>query len=630
MVIRDRLCKPASGNASAERNTHGLPAGFPKGTNRTCLGLLFLHLAESRGLEPAGQLRQFAEGPGRPGDVHTLLARAAHRYRSSLLAPSEDDGCRGFLTWLSSPQAAGLSVTALGQFYEQMLGRTASRKAAGVYYTPEAIVRVIVRATLGRQLARETTDVTVLDPACGSGAFLLAAFDGLARWYRTRTALAPEAIRERILSEHLHGADLDPLAVEVARLSLLLKAAEIGAPAVPRLADNIRCGDALLGIDWEAAFPTLMRRGGFSIVLGNPPWGQKEIDADPCRKRSLARCFPSSAGIHDLFRPFVELGVRLTAPGGRFGMVLPDIILLKDYPLTRRYLLDQLALERIDWWGRAFASAMIDTVSIVGRKTPAPTGHRVAVLIHDRTPQSHAIPQADFRANPRHVFNLHLTPARRRVLDRLADCPRLGDYFEIHEGVHSGNMRAELFVSEMVDASCRPLLFGRDEIAPYRLCWKGRYLRRAALPARKTRERYANLGRPEWHERRKLLVRRTGDFLLAAVDDQGRYASNNFFLVFPSWPCPLDLDGLCALLNSRWMTWYFRAIEPRQGRAFAELKVKHLRVLPLPRQIREPDTCRELNGLGVRRRDDESVDETVEARVRHFYGIEATEELDAL
>jgi hypothetical protein len=178
----------------------------------------------------------------------------------------------------------------------------------------------------------------------------------------------------------------------------------------------------------------------------------------------------------------------------------------------------------------------------------------------------------------------------------------LGDYFEVHEGVHSGNIRAELFVETAVDDTCRPLLFGRGEIAPYFLGWEGKYLRLGAMPARKTRERYANIGQREWHEREKILVRRTGDYVLAAVDDKGRYASNNFFLVFPSQECCLDLHGLCALLNSGFMTWYFRTIEPRRGRVFAELKIKHLTDFPLPPQTLTRNGCASLNQLGARRR----------------------------
>jgi len=304
--------------------------------------------------------------------------------------------------------------------------------------------------------------------------------------------------------------------------------------------------------------------------------------------------------------------------------VLPDVVLLKDYPPTRRLLLDELTLERIDWWGRAFAGATIDTATLIGRREPAPPGHRVAVAVHDAPPLAHAIPQADFRANPRLVFNLHLTPPRRRLLERLEGCPRLGDFYEVHEGVHSGNLRAELFVPTAVDASCRELLFGRDEIAPYRLDWQGRFVRLAALPRRKTPACYANLGRPEWYERDKLLVRRTGDRILAAVDRQRRFASNNFFLVFPRREMALDLDGLCALLNSRFMTGYFRTVEPRRGRAFAELKIKHLCRFPLP-QLEQAGSCQALNELGRQRCLGRERDAAIDALVQELFGLSADE-----
>ncbi len=217
------------------------------------------------------------------------------------------------------------------------------------------------------------------------------------------------------------------------------------------------------------------------------------------------------------------------------------------------------------------------------------------------SPIAHEIPQADFHRNPRYTFNLFLTPERRRILEALEECPKLRDYFEIHEGVHSGNIRSELFVDEELDESCHPLIFGRDEIAPYRLRWGGKFARLSAVPLKKTKQRYANAGRPEWYEQPKILVRRTGDYVLAAVDENGFYASNNMFLVFPKGGCRLSLHGLCALLNSRAMTWLFRAIEPRKGRVFAELKIKHLGHFPLPKCAFDLDFSPRLNDLGRQR-----------------------------
>jgi hypothetical protein len=183
----------------------------------------------------------------------------------------------------------------------------------------------------------------------------------------------------------------------------------------------------------------------------------------------------------------------------------------------------------------------------------------------------------------------------------LEELPKLGDFAEIHEGVHSGNIRAELFVNTRLDDTCEELIFGRDEIAPYSIQWHGKFIRLGALPDRRSPDRYANAGSPEWHHREKLLVRRTGDHVLAAVDTGRRYASNNFFVVFPRRPGLPSLECLCALLNSRVVTAYFRAIEPRQGRVFSELKIKHLRSFPLPRILCDAGADSELLALATQR-----------------------------
>ena len=535
----------------------------------------------------------------------------------------------------------------------------AARRAAGVYYTPRPLVDSVVARTLGPLLEGETPAglrLHVVDPSCGRGAFLLGAYEFLLGWYLRRyIAEGPEAHacgpspalarrpqgwrltraeRERILLRHIFGVDTDSDALAAAKAALV---AGVGEPS--QLDRNLVHGDALLapsfragGLDWPDAFPQVFSGGGFEAVVGNPPWGQKGVALakDAAAVRHLRERFPSSAGIFDLFRPFVELSVRILRPGGRLGLVLPDIVLLKNYEPTRRLLLDQTTLVAIEWWGMRFEGAVIDAATVVATKSsPAPAGHKVYVEVHDpRRRIAQEVGQEEFRRNPRCAFNLFLTPRDRRLLDRLATFPKLGDFFEVHEGVHSGNMRDELFVDAPLDDTCRPLLFGRDEITPYGLRWRGRHvrlgaaLRTGAGPG--SPRRYANVGRREWHEQPKVLVRRTGDRVIAAVDTLGRYASNNFFLVLPRGSgdgCGLTLDGLCALLNSAFLTGHFRMVEPRRGRAFAELKIKHLSAFPVPTRR---DRCQELNRMGALRRDGcndiEALDEEIDVLVRGMLG----------
>ncbi len=659
--------------------------------------IIFLRMCEDRGVESYGQLLALQNGAAVYGRLKELFRKADDRYNSGLFhfhkekdraeAPDEltpqlyiDDLVlksifRGLYYPDSPYEFSVLPVEILGHVYEQFLGKvirlTAAhqakveekpevKKAGGVYYTPSYIVDYIVQNTVGRLLEgktpKEAARLTVLDPACGSGSFLVGAYRRLLEWHlKQYEEDGPEkhtkevfqaaggawrlttAEKKRILLNNIYGVDIDPQAVEVTKLSLLLVVLEgesqetietqrkrYNERALPDLAGNVKCGNSLIGpdfyegeqtalldeeeryrinvFDWDAAFPKVVKAGGFDAVIGNPPWGQKEVADQHGIKEYIWSRYASTKGIYDLFRPFVEKGVELTRPGAFFGMVLPDIILLKDYVETRKLLLERLSILAIDWWGMAFADAVIDAATIVGAKTPPQDGHMVKTTVHDpETPVVQEIRQADFCSNPRLVFNLHMTPEKRAVLQGLERRPRLGDYFEVHEGVHSGNIRAELFVDSRLDESCRPMLFGRDEIQPYLLRWNGKYIRLDAVPRRKTKERYANAGNPDWYAVDKVLVRRTGDYVLAAVDRERRYASNNFFIVFPKRGCDLPMDGLCALLNSAFMTWYFRTIEPRQGRVFAELKIKHLVVFPLPAAILEPLGCQTVNQLGAQR-----------------------------
>jgi hypothetical protein len=666
--------------------------------------VIFLRICEDRGIERYGQLLSLLNGSDVYRRLVALFRQADDRYNSGLFhflpekdrpeSPDEltpdlivdDKPLKDILRSLYYPESpyefSVLPAEILGRVHEQFLGKVITltaghharvedkpevKKAGGVFYTPAHIVDYVVKQTVGRLLEGRTVTfyktkppkldrpLRVLDPACGSGSFLLGAYQLLLDWHRAHYEQHdPEAWaaakfppiyqagvrgwqltpteRTRILLDHIFGVDIDPRAMEVTKLSLLLRVLEDEENlvpfhherALPRLTGNVKCGNSLIGpdfyqgrqrtafdegerfrinaFDWHAQFPEVFQDGGVDAVIGNPPWGQKGIHPDSTIQGYLREKYVSLAGILDIFRPFVEQSIRLLTPGGLFGMVLPDVVLLKDYPDTRLFMLKNLALNDIRWWGTAFANAVIDAVTIVARKDRAPDGQLVEVRIEDRDrPLQHNIPQSDFLANPRYTFNLYLTRPKRAILESLGSLPKLGDFFEIHEGVHSGNMRAELFVPSALDNTCRPLYFGREEIVPYGLRWKGRYVRLGAIPKRRDGRTYAHVGRREWHERPKVLVRRTGDHVRAAADEEGHYASNNFFLVLPRRRCSLDLHGLCALLNSRFMTWYFRCIEPRQGRVFAELKIKHLSIFPLPGVIETPRACQELNGLGHQR-----------------------------
>jgi len=512
----------------------------------------------------------------------------------------------------------GMSPELPGRVYERARAADrAARRAGAVYYTPPHLVDFAIDRALGPLLAEAGGDplaVRLLDPACGGGAFLLAALEYLA---------AGGGDRLTILRRCLFGIDVDPQAAAVARLAL--------AVAVPQAsADDL----ARAVVVADALEPDAGPAGAFDAVVTNPPWGQKRFALGVEKRRRYRALYASARGAIDPFALFVERAHGLLRPGGRWGMVLPDVVLLKNHEPLRALVLAGSELEWIAHAGRAFEGVNLDAVIMVGRRAAPPRPrHRVAIwhtLPEDwraRQPRTRRQRQDVFARLPGRRFNLHLATGDLALLDRLAGYPALGARFEIHEGVHSGNARRKLFLPARPPGPCAPIVVGRGEVARYRIEWAGAWLDRAPGALDRAAGDYANLGRPEWHLCPKIVVRRTGDHLVAAWDERGVYVSNNLFVVLPRQPSSAaEQRALVAVLNSALLTWCFRAQVPRVGRLFAELKIQHLAALPVPRftpaTIRRLDLlCRERAAAG----DPTSIDRAIDDAVADLYRLSAAD-----
>ena len=517
----------------------------------------------------------------------------------------------------------GLTPELPGEVYERARAADrAGRRADAVYYTPPHLVDFTVDRALAPLLAgADPLALRVIDPACGGGAFLLAAL--------ARLDAAAPGRRSALIRHVLRGVDVDPQAAEVTRLALSLAAPET---TPDDLARAITVADALR--------PESAPAGAFDAVITNPPWGQKRFALAAADRAFYRARYRSARGHLDPFALFVERAHELLRPGGRWGMVLPDVVLLKDHESLRALVLEGTALEHIAHAGRAFPGVNLDAVVITGRRVAAPPPRSHAVTIwHQLPPGWRVAPpperrqrQQVFARLPGKRFNLHLAPGDLALLDRLAGLPRLGDQFEVHEGVHSGNARAKLFLPGRPRGrragETAPLVVGRDEVARYRVAWAGRWIDLAPAALDRAAGDYANLGRPAWHRRAKIVVRRTGDHLVAAWEPRGHYVSNNLFVVLPRATAGVAAQrALVAVLNSRLLTWCFRAQMPRVGRLFAELKIQHLAALPLPPPARwDAAAVRALDRLAAHRaratgEEAARLDAAIDAAVESLYGL---------
>ncbi|MFH1469604.1 MAG: N-6 DNA methylase [Pseudomonadota bacterium] len=355
----------------------------------------------------------------------------------------DDAACRSLMGLARYDFGEDVSVEVLGHIFEQSIADLeelraeasgqakglSKRKAEGVFYTPPFVTRYIVDETLGRTLTQQLAvieaevlredalerarrvkrtkptpreeheawikiwtryrewlrSLRVLDPACGSGAFLIAAFDRLRREHeRVNASLADLRggqheifdLDKTILNQNLFGMDLNPESVEITKLSLWLKTAQRDKK-LTWLDGNIRCGNSVVSdprvhpraVDWTGDQPYLLTvtaefneaeaaaidgrwREGFDVVIGNPPYVRQEL-LIPYKDHWKGR-FASFDGTADLYVYFFELGLEVLKPGGRLGFVVANKWLKAGYAGPLRALLaGQTEVETLIDFGHA-------------------------------------------------------------------------------------------------------------------------------------------------------------------------------------------------------------------------------------------------------------------------------------
>ncbi len=426
--------------------------------------IIFLRIAEDRGIEDYARLQTLLNMQGVYRKLGGLFRSADERYNSGLFHFEREKGrledpdeltldleiddkvLKEIIRQLYYPDSpyefSVLSADILGQVYEQFLGKVIKltaghravveekpevRKAGGVYYTPTYIVDYIVQQTVGKLLEgkspKQAAKLKILDPACGSGSFLIGAYQHLLDWHRDwYLADGPEkhrkeinqdrsgqwrlsiSERKRILLNNIYGVDIDLQAVEVTKLSLCLKVLENANRAaldqqlkmfhkdraLPDLGGNIKCGNSLIGpdfydkqqinfldeeeryrinvFDWsgEGGFRDIMKSGGFDAVIGNPPYIRMEVFK--AIKEYLRAKYSTHDERSDMYGYFIEQEHKLLCHGGKFGMIVSNKFLRSNYgrPL-RQFLRREGTVERVvDFAGLpVFAGATVRTIVLL-------------------------------------------------------------------------------------------------------------------------------------------------------------------------------------------------------------------------------------------------------------------------
>ncbi|WP_242521388.1 Eco57I restriction-modification methylase domain-containing protein [Tamlana sp. s12] len=365
------------------------------------------------------------------------------------------------------------------------------RKKDGVFYTPKYITKYIVENTIGKLCDEKknelgfkeeeyfkgrknrnkrtieklvhTLDVyrdwllqlTICDPACGSGAFLNQALNFLIAEHTYIDELKTKVlggglqfpdIENTILENNIYGVDLNEESVEIAKLSLWLRTAQ------PRrklndLSSNIKCGNSLIdskavagdkAFNWEEQFPKVFEKGGFDVVIGNPPYVSKSFS--DVEKKYYHDKYSTAQYQLDLYISFLEKGTKLLHDSGQISYIIPNSWLKNlMFDKCRLYVLDNLIFDIIiPNLENIFTDASVDTMIFIASKSRKRKKEiEIGQFKKLEYAKKHSVNQERFRKNNKLIFDVEISQESQSIFTKIdKHCIRLSDISDVTRGIN--------------------------------------------------------------------------------------------------------------------------------------------------------------------------------------------------
>jgi len=494
-----------------------------------------------------------------------------------------------------------ISADVLGAIYEDYIGHIlkeaekgidvitdyGTRKEAGIYYTPTHIVDYIVRNALLPFLKdkkpEEVSQLKVLDPACGSGSFLIKAFDVLKEYYESYnrnqrkkagtitdltsfTALIPN-VEKKVLAENIFGVDLDPQAAEIAAVNLMLKALRKGERLPLILGDNIKCGNSLISgteeelnkyfkekwkeekpFNWLDEFPQIFSLGGFDVVIGNPPHGamlSKEERDYLLERYQVAKGYKNTASL------FIERSFQLAKETGIIGLVIPkSLTFSQKWSVVREFILENLQLLEIADISKAFPGVLLEQIILLCQKRKGKfESYRGTRLFWAEKPETYEIPTS--LCMELDTFPIHADPMSLAIYEKVIKKSRL--LKEISRTFRGLPLQSK--ASNQKIAGSEPLLRGND-IKPYYNIAPNLFIDKSLLE--ENRKKVAELKKPKIISQRivaHVLSPVDHIIIMSTLDQEGLLnvdTVENTIVTDPDY----DMEYLLAFLNSKLVSWF--------------------------------------------------------------------------
>lgn len=509
------------------------------------------------------------------------------------------------------------------------------RKKDGVFYTPSYITKYIVENTVGKLCAekKQTLDIkeeeyfsdrkrqkqtklhlleqlkayrewllqiTILDPACGSGAFLNAALSFLMDEHRlidemeakvVGSTIVFQDIENSILENNLFGVDINEESVEIAQLALWLRTAK-PQRKLSSLSENIKCGNSLISdpaiagdkaFDWEKEFPQVFAKGGFDVVIGNPPYG---ADLSKEQKKYLETRFDTFEYQVNTYVVFYERGLNLLKEYGILGYITPATFTTQYYYKKLRNFIQNYKMLNISrYMYEVFPDANIgDTISLIIRND---TNNKESLdlsvhqSVNDRMDTvveyqmfinndgTYNFSNTNFQLNKLYINTLPLDEIANVIVGIKAyqkgkGIPKQTDEV-VKNKIYTSNYR--------VDDSFIQCVNGRDFYRYTFLMEPEMYLSYGLWLAEPRNS-------APFFDDEKIILRQTADCLIATLDTQKRINLNNVYNV-GLLNNNYSLKYILAILNSKLMEYLYRNIVQENGRVFPEVKKAVLGKIPI-------------------------------------------------
>ncbi len=502
-----------------------------------------------------------------------------------------------------------ISRDILGMAYEQHITRE-ERKQLGQFYTPDFVIDYILDNTLDVVLNEKSIeDIKILDPACGSGGFLIRAYNRLRERYREER-WAEEVIHEQILKNNLYGIDINPFATQLTVMNLLLKDLDHPTEEI-----NIVEGDSLdkrfdnaLDLDTfnndapitkvvrgnkRGSLVKLLQKRPFDIIIGNPPYIGGKTYILPREKKRFKQQYYCAQGMYEIHRFFIERGIELLRDGGMLGFIVPHTwLVLEQAEKLRNFVLNNCRIISIATLSTKVFDASVDTIIVILKKEANPeerTANEVEIISLEQSEvkEERRISQKNWLSTNKQVFDIYSDDRTSELVAKIEQGSlKLESIGDVRDGIMAGRIKDIAYSDKKLDSTYRKVLFGRD-IERYNKHWGGMFVCRdkdKLLKIEKERVGEREVGlrlrEEEIFKKEKILTRKTADHLIACYDNEGYYYDQS---LLGAWVTSDDFEikYILALFNSKLFEWYYKSDPFQKKRTFPQIRNSKLKSLPI-------------------------------------------------